>query len=397
MVEVAAPVAPSLEAVQTPEPELPKVAVEKIITHTVEHAVTKGETLSSVFKQTGLSASLLHNIIHSSKEAKALTRIVPGEKLLIELDDANNLVGLTLVHDKVHSLHINPTSDGFKTHNKERDVEVRTSHVYGTIDDSLYASALKAGLSDAMILELAEIFGWDIDFALEIRRGDRFTVIFQEEFLDDDKYRDGHILAAEFVNQGRSYRTVRYTDDNGHTDYYTPEGLSMRKAFLRAPVDFRRISSHFARERYHPVLGKKRPHKGVDYAAATGTPVKASGDGKIISREKKGGYGNTVIIEHSHNYTTLYAHLSKFSTKAKLGQKVRQGQVIGYVGQSGLATGPHLHYEFRIDGEHRNPLTVKLPSADPIAKKYLKDFKNTTQPLLAQLDSLDRVIVADAR
>ncbi|MCU7945715.1 MAG: peptidoglycan DD-metalloendopeptidase family protein, partial [Candidatus Thiodiazotropha sp. (ex Cardiolucina cf. quadrata)] len=253
------------------------------------------------------------------------------------------------------------------------------------------------GLSERLIMQLADIFGWDIDFALEIRSGDRFTVIFQEDYLDGEKLRDGPILAAEFVNQGRTYRALRYTDDSGNSDYFTPKGRSMRKAFLRAPVDFRRISSKFTRERYHPVLGKKRPHRGVDYAAKTGTPIKSAGDGKIIHRGKKGGYGRTVIIQHGQTYTTLYAHLSRYNKKAKRGQKVKQGQVIGYVGKTGLATGPHLHYEFRVNGVHRNPLTVKLPAAEPIAKKYRAGFQMKIQPLLSKLELINRTLVADAK
>ncbi|MET0094196.1 MAG: peptidoglycan DD-metalloendopeptidase family protein, partial [Sedimenticola sp.] len=262
--------------------------------------------------------------------------------------------------------------------------------------DSLYQSAQRAGLDDSLIMELANIFGWDIDFALEIRSGDTFSLIYEEKYLDGDKYRNGAILAAEFINQGRVVRAVRYEDEHGDGSYFSPDGKSMRKAFLRAPVDFRRISSRFTRERYHPVLGKKRPHRGVDYAASTGTPIKAAGDGKVIYRGRKGGYGRTIIIQHGQKYTTLYAHMSKYRGKVKNGSRVRQGQVIGYVGKSGLATGPHLHYEFRVNGVHRNPLTVKLPAAEPIAKKYRADFKQKSAPLLTRLDLVSQTMLATA-
>ncbi|MDJ0807777.1 MAG: peptidoglycan DD-metalloendopeptidase family protein, partial [Gammaproteobacteria bacterium] len=344
------------------------------------------------------SANLLHKIVHSSKAAGTLTKIRPGETLHVELDAEDHFVNLTLQHSKVNSLFIELTDDGkFAATQKTRDVELRTAHVQATIENSLYLSAQNAGLPDAVIMELANIFGWDIDFALEIRSGDRFTVIYQEEYLEGEKLRNGPILAAEFVNQGRTYRAVRYVDGSGKADYFTPEGRSMRKAFLRAPVDFRRISSRFTKERWHPVLGKKRPHRGVDYAAKTGTPIRAAGDGKILHRGKKGGYGRTVIIQHGQRYTTLYGHLSRYNKKAKPGSKVKQGQIIGYVGQSGLATGPHLHYEFRVNGVHRNPLTVKLPDAEPIAKKYRSDFMLKTRELTAQLDTINRIVVADAR
>ncbi|WP_428622051.1 M23 family metallopeptidase, partial [Sedimenticola sp.] len=190
---------------------------------------------------------------------------------------------------------------------------------------------------------------------------------------------------------------IRFEDDEGYSSYYSPEGESMRKAFLRAPVDFRRISSRFTKARYHPVLGKKRPHRGVDYAAAIGTPVKASGDGRIIFRGTKGGYGRTVMIRHGSQYTTLYAHLSKFRSGVNNGSRVRQGQVIGYVGKSGLATGPHLHYEFRVNGVHRNPLTIKLPAAEPLAKNYRAKFTEISSHLLAELDLIAKTMVADAR
>lgn len=372
-------------------------AFEVIDARHITHEIVQGDTLSTIFKEVGLSAALLHEILRSSKMAATLTDIKPGEVLHVELNDQQNLASLTLEHDKIHSLHIQAVASGFSCSEHSRDVEFRTAHIQGIIENSLYLSAKEAGLPEATILELAEIFGWDIDFALEIRSGDNFTVIYEEEYVEGEKLRTGPILAAEFVNQGRTYRAVRYEDKTGQAAYYTPEGNSMRKPFLRAPVDFRRISSHFAKERWHPVLGKKRPHRGVDYAASTGTPIKAAGDGKIIQRAQKGGYGNTVIIQHAQGYTTLYGHLSRYAKTIKKGSLVEQGEVIGYVGQSGLATGPHLHYEFRVNGVHRDPLTVKLPDSMPIDKRYRADFLRKTQPLIAKLDTLNRILVADAR
>ena len=372
-------------------------AFEAIDTRRISREIVQGDTLSSIFMEMGLSAALLHQIVHSSKTAARLTDIKPGQILHLELNGQRSLKSLTLERDKIHSLHIKTLASGFSSSEHSRKVEFRTAHIQGIIENSLYLSAKEAGLPEATILELAEIFGWDIDFALEIRSGDSFTVIYEEEFLEGDKLRTGPILAAEFVNQGRTYRAVRYASKTGKAAYYTPEGNSMRKPFLRAPVDFRRISSYFAKQRWHPVLGKKRPHRGVDYAANTGTPIKAAGDGKIIHRGKKGGYGNTLIIQHAQGYTTLYGHLSRYAITAKKGSQVEQGEVIGYVGQSGLATGPHLHYEFRINGVHRDPLTVKLPDSMPIDKKYRADFLLKTQPLIAKLDTFNRILVADAR
>jgi murein DD-endopeptidase MepM/ murein hydrolase activator NlpD len=243
-------------------------------------------------------------------------------------------------------------------------------------------------------MELANIFGWDIDFALDIRKGDRFTVLYEEMYVDGEDIGNGTILAAEFVNQGKRYHAVRYTDAGGKTDYYSLDGKSMRKAFLRTPVEFSRISSGFSLGRKHPILNKIRAHKGVDYAAATGTPIKVTGDGKIIFRGKKGGYGNTIIVQHGSKYSTLYAHMSKYRSGLTTGSRVKQGQIIGYIGSSGLATGPHLHYEFRVNDVHRDPLRVKLPGAEPLASKYREDFNKKAEALLAQLDLVRDVQLA---
>ena len=235
--------------------------------------------------------------------------------------------------------------------------------------------------------------GWR-NFALDIRAGDQFSLVYEEQYLHGKKLHDGNILAAEFINQDHSYRAVRFTDDKGHSGYYTPDGKSVRKAFLRTPVDFKRISSRFSMHRKHPKLNKIRAHKGVDYAAARGTPIRATGDGKVIYRGVKGGYGNVVILQHGTKYSTLYGHMSRFARGVYSGRQVHQGQIIGYVGMTGLATGPHLHYEFRVNGVHRNPLTVHLPDAAPLPKQYRDTFDNTSRPLLAQLDTLKRTMLA---
>ncbi|WP_428610390.1 peptidoglycan DD-metalloendopeptidase family protein [Sedimenticola sp.] len=362
-----------------------------------EEKVKRGDSLAAIFSRLKLSPNLLHRIVHSSKEAKSLANIRPGEVIKVRLDQQRELLELVHKQSEIRSLQILPSEDSFTANIKDRSLEKRVASASGTITNSLYTSAQRAGLSDSLTMELANIFGWDIDFALEIRAGDQFSLIYEEEYLDGKKYRNGPILAAEFVNQGKVFRAIRFEDDEGYSSYYSPEGESMRKAFLRAPVDFRRISSRFTKARYHPVLGKKRPHRGVDYAAAIGTPVKASGDGRIIFRGTKGGYGRTVMIRHGSQYTTLYAHLSKFRGGVNTGSRVRQGQVIGYVGKSGLATGPHLHYEFRVNGVHRNPLTIKLPAAEPLAKNYRAKFTEISSHLLAELDLIAKTMVADAR
>jgi len=256
---------------------------------------------------------------------------------------------------------------------------------HGVVNTSLMQAGQTAGLSEELILQLANIFAWDIDFAGNLHQGDQFTVVY-EESRGNNHTSNSQIVAAEFINQGRILTAIRYKDDEGQVNYYSPEGKPMRKAFLSTPVDFVRISSGFDTQRKHPILNKIRAHKGVDYAASEGTPVKSAGDGEVVFCGSKGGYGQALIIKHGERYETLYAHLSEFKTGIQSGDRVKQGEVIGYVGQTGLATGPHLHYEFRVDGMHRNPETLDLAQASPLHASVLADFKSQTQPLLAQLN-----------
>jgi len=377
---------PSLEVTPIVEATIPdKPAItQKTVT------VRSGDTLAAIFKREGFSAREVYDIMQLGKLTKPLKNIKPGEMLEFSSNDESKLVGLGYQTDVTHTLRITLTEQGFSANEEIRTPEIRLSHASETINNSLFLSGQDAGLNDNMIMELAGIFGWDIDFALDIRKGDSFTVLYEEKYLDGKKIGNGDIVAAQFTNRGKIFEALRFVDPEGNRQYFTPEGNSMRKAFLRSPVDFRRISSRFTRERYHPVLGKKRPHRGVDYAAATGTPIKAAGDGKIIFRGTKGGYGTTVVLQHGTQYTTLYAHLSSFKRGQRNGTSVKQGDIIGFVGSSGLATGPHLHYEFRVNGSHRNPLTVKFPDASPIEKKHKELFLAQTQPLLAQLNVLSR-------
>jgi len=361
------------------------------------HEVSSGESLAIIFQKMELSPALLHAIVNSSKAAGRLAHIKPGQELRFGFDEENELQELVLQRDLISSLQITRRDDGFEARERQRPVELRIASTQGAILSSLFVDGQKAGLSDAQIMELANIFGWDIDFALELREGDRFSVIYEEKWLDGEKIGNGPILAAEFVNQGKTYRAVRYTDSKGETAYYDPEGNAKRRAFIRTPVKFARISSGFTRKRWHPVLKKWRSHKGVDYAAPRGTPVKATGNGKVTFIGRKGGYGKVIFLRHGGRYTTVYGHLSRFAKGLKSGAKVKQGQIIGYVGSTGLATGPHLHYEFRINGVHRNPLTVKLPKSIRLPKKEMARFRQAIQPMVAQLDELRaRSMVASA-
>jgi murein DD-endopeptidase MepM/ murein hydrolase activator NlpD len=355
--------------------------------------VRTGDSLDRMFKRNALDRTDLANIMSLERARKHLRLIKPGDEIHVR---QNN--GHVLQLDKSISLgeilSIRENADGYIAKTVEEPLSTRPVRTTGTIDSSLFLAAAKAGISDRTIMNLAGIFAWDVDFMLDIRAGDEFTLVYEEVWKKGERVAEGDILAAEFINQGERFRAIRFADASGRTDYYTPDGRSVRKAFVRAPLSFSRISSNFNPKRRHPKLNRIRAHQGVDYAAPTGTPIKAAGDGKIIHRARKGGYGNTVIVQHGGNITTLYAHMSKYG-RPRVGSRVRQGDVIGYVGATGLATGPHLHYEYRRNGVHLNPRTVKLPDAQPIDSQYLTDFEEAAAPLIRQLDSSRPTRVAD--
>jgi murein DD-endopeptidase MepM/ murein hydrolase activator NlpD len=358
------------------------------------HKIKSGETLSSIFSKLEIH-SQLNPILRTDAAKSELKAIHPGQTIKALKEDGQ-LSRLVFEPNANEYLEVIREADGYTAELVTRPIERRVNRASAIINDSLFLAGRKSGLSDSLIMELAGIFGWDIDFALDIREGDSFTLIFEELYREDEKVGDGAIVAAEFTNQGRNYRAIRYETPNGETGYFSPDGRSMRKAFLRTPVNFTRISSRFNLKRKHPILNKIRAHKGVDYAAPTGTPIKVAGDGKVIFKGRKGGYGKTIIVQHGTRYSTLYAHLNSYHKKIRNGTRVKQGQIIGFVGMSGLATGPHLHYEFRVNGVHRNPLTVKLPAAEPLPKQYMTDFNQYSAPLLSQLDLYRRTAIAEA-
>jgi murein DD-endopeptidase MepM/ murein hydrolase activator NlpD len=349
--------------------------------------VAAGDNLSLIFSRLTLSKRDLHSMVSLGDVTTKLKHIKPGQIVRIRVKD-DTLEEMVLELDQLNSLHVVRDGKGFTAFNEFIEPEIKITTATTEITQSLFVDGQKAGLSDAMIMRLTDIFGWDIDFALDLRDGDRFSVIYEEIFKGEEFIKQDRILAAEFVNRGKRLRAVLYTDEQGRSAYYSDQGEAMRKAFLRTPVDFTRISSRFNLRRKHPILNTIRAHRGVDYAAPSGTPVRATADGRIKSIGRNGGYGKTIEMQHGETYSTLYAHLSRYARGMKRGRPVSQGQIIGYVGKSGLATGPHLHYEFRIHGVHRNPLTVDLPKAEPIDKKYLRDFQEQAKPLLAQLDVL---------
>ncbi len=347
----------------------------------VDHKVKNGDNLAIIFKRAGFSAQTLHKLINTNAETRKLTKIHPGEILSFATAEDGSLAQLRYVISKTDTLFVTLNEEGnYDTAIDSKEIETLTKTAGGEISNNFWTSAIAAGLSERQIMNFADIFGWDVDFANDIRKGDVFGLIYESHYVDGEFIGTGKIIAAEFVNQGQRFAAIRHTDGN----FYTPEGRSMKKAFLRAPVSFKYISSSFNPRRLHPVTGQVRAHRGIDFAARTGTPVVASGNGKVI----KAGYskynGNYVFISHGTQYVTKYLHLNK--KLVKTGQKVKQGQQIGTVGSTGRVTGAHLHYEFLVNGVHRNPKTVKLPKSEPLPRSELAKFKPVADNFIAQLE-----------
>lgn len=362
-----------------------------------EFTVQNGDNLSVLFKRAGLNDRAIYELFSDAKDAKDLRNIRPGQKMAFLVEDGR-LNGLKYVVDELNSLTFDRGTKGFTSKEIALKPDVKYAFRQASIDSSLYMAGKRAGMPSNLTMEMANIFGWDIDFALDIQKGDSFKVMYEEQFLNGKKIGVGKVIAAEFTNGGKTFKAVRYTDKAGNSAYYTPDGRGMHKAFLRTPIEFARISSHFNLARKHPVLHIIRAHKGTDYAAARGTPIRATGNGKVSFAGRKGGYGNTVIIQHGQGIQTLYGHMNAFAKGMRNGARVSQGDVIGYVGSTGLASGPHLHYEFHVNGQVRNPVTVPLPKSIGIEKTELARFNETTRPLIAKLDqfkSSNRLAVAN--
>ncbi|WP_077048187.1 peptidoglycan DD-metalloendopeptidase family protein [Pseudomonas sp. KK4] len=375
------------EPAQTAEAEAPAPVVEeKKAPNHREVIVSKGDNLSTLFEKVGLPATSVHEVLASDKQAKQFSQLKHGQKLEFELSPEGQLTNL---HSKVSDLEtitLTRNATGYAFNRVTAKPTVRSAYVHGVINSSLSQSAARAGLSHSLTMDMASVFGYDVDFAQDIRQGDEFDVIYEQKVVNGKAVGNGPILSARFTNRGKTYTAVRYTNKQGNSSYYTADGNSMRKAFIRTPVDFARISSKFSMGRKHPILNKIRAHKGVDYAAPRGTPIKAAGDGKVLLAGRRGGYGNTVIIQHGSTYRTLYGHMQGFAKGVQTGSNVKQGQVIGYIGTTGLSTGPHLHYEFQVNGVHVDPLGQKVAMADPISKAERARFLAQSQPLMARMD-----------
>jgi murein DD-endopeptidase MepM/ murein hydrolase activator NlpD len=348
--------------------------------------VGRNDTMDAIFRRLALDMADLAAIRRVPGVRQHLDFMKPGDVIRVGRDSSGAIHGLSRKVDETRTLDVVREDSVFTAHWTSEPVETRIRTATAVIDASLFQAAGAADISDTIALKLANVFAWDIDFVLDIRSGDRFSVVYEQIYQDGKYLRDGEVLAAEFVNDGRLYRAIRFAAAGTAAGYYTPDGKPMRKAFLRAPVDFTRVSSVFATNRMHPILNLIRGHMGTDYAAPIGTPVHAAGDGRVSFEGTRGGYGNAIVLLHNSSVSTLYGHLSRFAKNIHPGCHVNQGEIIGYVGMTGLATGPHLHYEFLMNGVHMNPQTVRLPGAEPLRAESLGKFRETAAPLIVNLD-----------
>ncbi len=372
-----------LQSRALPLPELREVAIAGPLWR--EERVQRGDTIGSLLARAGVSDAASMAWLRTDPAARPLYQLRPGRPVRVAVDDDGRLSALRFLTGSGDMLAIVREGDAFAAAVAAPEVDIREAMGVGEIRSSLFAAADAAGLPDAVTLALADIFGGDIDFLQDLRRGDRFAVVYETRYVEGEPVGAGRILAAEFVNRGTTLRAFLWRHPDGEEGYYTENGGSSRKAFLRSPMEFSRMTSGYSLARFHPILQSWRAHRGVDYAAPTGTPVRATADGAVTFAGVQNGYGNVVVVQHRGAYSTLYAHLSRFAAGARAGARVRQGDTIGYVGATGWATGPHLHYEFRIAGDARNPLAVALPNASPIGPEQQSAFAAYVAPLLRQL------------
>jgi murein DD-endopeptidase MepM/ murein hydrolase activator NlpD len=386
---------------ESKELSLPERAIETYAGNVVDSNNSKWTTYhvksydntTNIFYKVGHQELL--NILKDDKEIyKNIKKLKKGS--IVRASTANGqLSQLVFTHDNKNSYVITNKNGKYQGNWKDNLFEVRQARASFTIENGLFFDGKKAGIASDIIKQIVKVFDWDIDFSHDVRIGDKVTAVFEEIYHDGDKVDNQHLLAAEFINKGRKFRSIRYTYKDGKSDYFTPQGREMKKAFIRTPIEHARVSSHFNPGRFHPKLHKIRAHKGTDFAARTGTAIMATGNGVIKSIGRKGGYGRTIIIQHREGYTTTYAHMSRYKKGLKLGGKVYQGDTIGYVGRSGLATGPHLHYELHQAKKAVNPMTVVLPNSMSLSKSELQDFRNKAINLVLQLNVLHRFVEAD--
>jgi murein DD-endopeptidase MepM/ murein hydrolase activator NlpD len=350
--------------------------------------VQRGDTVTELLRRLNIEDPVASEYLRNAAETGSFRKLGVGKEVQAETDGTGRLISLRYLGDNSTQIVIEKQHDGFATRAMPAQIEKRLFVRTGEIQTTLYAATDAAGLPDAAANQLSELFSGDVDFHHDLRKGDKFTVVYEMMYSDGALLGAGRIQAAELVSQGRAYRALYFQKGEGQGDFYTPEGKSVLKTFLRSPLEYSRVSSGFAKSRFHPVLNKWRSHKGVDFAAPTGTRVKATGDGVVASVGRENGYGNVIKINHQGRYSTVYGHLSRFAKGLHKGQRVAQGEVIGYVGMTGLASGPHLHYEFRVDGQQRNPMRVSLPDAKPIDNADRVAFESVADDLVARLNLL---------
>ncbi len=376
---------PALEQIQSDQPES--------TWHTLQ--VSAGQTLGAIFNELQLPASVMHRVLENEHARTAFARLRPGTEISFNIPAQGQLHGLRFNRDPGHRVELDLQGEEITATVTAREITTRTAVASGEIRHSLYASASRAGLpANAIAVLTDEIFKYDIDFSKDVQPGDRFNVVYDETWREGERIDASKVLAATFTTGGKTYTGFRF-ERNGKTEYFDADGRPLKKSFIRSPIQFARLSSNFGARR-HPVLGRMRMHKGVDYAARTGTPIMAAGDARVQFAGVQRGYGNTVILDHGRGHTTLYAHMSRFG-KFRAGQRVSQGEIIGYVGSTGLSTGPHLHYEFRVNGQHRNPLSVTMPPPEPLRGAELAAFQAQVAPAMARIRGMEQVMYAQAQ
>lgn len=370
-----------------PLPNIPQTNDANIILWQQER-IQRNDSVASLLTRLKINSEDKSGFLHDARNIKTMRRLVPGKTIHAQTTAAGELLALRYFPGGSEQLLIEKTDGTFKENKSQFNIETHIKMKSGVIRSSLFAATDGANVPDSVAIQIAEIFASDIDFHRDLRKEDRFKVVYELRYSNGEPTGAGRVLAVEFINKGKTYQAVYFEANDKERGYYTPDGKNLRRAFLRSPLKFSRISSGFTRSRYHPVLKKWRAHKGVDYAARRGTPVRATANGTVAVSTRQRGYGKLIILKHRGRYSTAYAHLSAFAKGLRKGKRVNQGDIIGYVGSTGLATGPHLHYEFRINGVQRNPLRVVMPAAIPLAAKNVPAFNKNTEPLMARLNML---------
>jgi len=358
-----------------------------------EERIQRGDTVASLLARLQVDDPAVSKFLRDNKQVKALYQLIPGRTVRVTTRADGKLVSLRYLNGG-NLLAVDRNDNAFAVEEAPAQLEQRVLMKSAEIRNSLFGATDAAGVPDAVATQIADIFSTDIDFHRDLRKGDRFSVVYEVLYHRGEAVKTGRVLAAEFINQGKSYQAVYFNYAENQGAYYTPEGRNLRKQFLRSPLEFSRITSGFTHARFHPVLQTWRAHKGIDYGAPSGTRVKAAGDGEVEFAGRQGGYGNVVVLRHQSKYTTWYGHLSGFANGLRKGKRVAQGEVIGYVGATGLATGPHLHYEFRINGVFQNPLRVAMPEAPPITLEQKPKFEQDTRRYAQRLDLLRGINLA---